>query len=63
MGASRDEIAAELVKASEALGNAEKQFSELEKLEQVRILTSFYLRINVNIVSMADLQTYHKLPT
>lgn len=35
MGASREEIAAELVKANKALKSAESHFNDLEKLEKV----------------------------
>ncbi|OKL63400.1 hypothetical protein UA08_02093 [Talaromyces atroroseus] len=44
MGASRDELAAELLKASKALASAEKQFNELEKLEQIFKHTINYRR-------------------
>lgn len=35
MGASREEIAADLLKVDNAFKDAERQFNELEKIEQV----------------------------
>lgn len=68
MGASREEIAADLLKVDNAFKDAERQLNELEKIEQVdsgpsEHISDFFTRIRALTPGLLDLQTYNQLST
>jgi DNA repair exonuclease SbcCD ATPase subunit len=68
MGASREEIAADMLKVDNAFKDAERQLNELEKIEQVdndplKHIFDFFARIRTLTPSLLDLQTYNQLST
>lgn len=64
MGATREEIAAELLKESKAVKAAESSYKSTERLEKVRLPLFLGPYVSVMLIchSMVGIQTINQLP-